>query len=45
MKNIGKLRLPEFGFKPRAYTGPSYEEVKGLRDKYMSPGIYFHFYK
>lgn len=45
MKNLGKLKLPEFGYKPRQYTGPSYQEVKGLRDKYMAPGIYFHFYK
>lgn len=45
MKNLSKLKLPEFSYKPRPYTGPSYEHVKALRDKYMAPGIYFHFYK
>jgi hypothetical protein len=45
MKNISKLKLPEFSFKPRAYTGRPYDQVKAERDKYMAPGIYFHFYK
>ncbi len=45
MRNLGKFKLPEFSFKPRPYTGPSYEEVKALRHKYMAPTIYFHFYK
>jgi hypothetical protein len=45
MKNISKLKLPEFNFKPRPYTGRSYDQVKAERDKYMAPGLYFHFYK
>lgn len=45
MKNISKLKLPEFNFKPRPYKGMPYDQVKAQRDKYMAPGIYFHFYK
>ena len=45
MRTVSKLTLPHFNHKPRPYTGPSYEEVKALRDKYMPPGMYFHFYK
>ncbi len=45
MKNVSRLTLPQFNHKPRPYTGPSYEEVKALRDKHMPAGMYFHFYK
>ena len=45
MRNVTKLALPHFNHKPRIYTGPSYEEVKALRDKHMPAGMYFHFYK
>ena len=45
MKNVSRLTLPQFHHKPRPYTGPSFDEVKALRDKYMPAGMYFHFYK
>lgn len=45
MKNISKLKLPEFSFKPKPYTGRPYDQVKAERDKYMPGGVYFHFYK
>src|SRR4051794_31231875 len=36
--------LPPFDYKPKAYTGPSAEEVLALRKQYVSPAI-FHYYK
>jgi len=38
------LKLPPFEYKPRAYTGPSKEEVLKLRKEYMNPAI-FHYYE
>jgi alanine-glyoxylate transaminase/(R)-3-amino-2-methylpropionate-pyruvate transaminase len=36
--------LPETKHKPKAYSGPSFEEVLQHRKKFM-PSLYFHYYK
>lgn len=36
--------LPPFDFQPRAYTGPSPDEVLALRREFVNPAI-FHYYK
>ncbi len=36
--------LPHFDYTPPKYTGPSYEEVKYNRKRYVSPAS-FHYYK
>jgi alanine-glyoxylate transaminase/(R)-3-amino-2-methylpropionate-pyruvate transaminase len=35
--------LPSFDFQPRAYTGPSAEEVLKLRKEYLNPGIFLYY--
>jgi len=36
--------LPSCDYQPKAYNGPSSDEVMALRKQFLSPGI-FHFYK
>ena len=36
--------LPAFAHQPKAYSGPSAEEVFGLRKEFLNPAL-FHIYK
>lgn len=37
--------LPPFDYKPKAYTGPSADEVLKLRREFLSPGIFLYYKK
>ena len=37
--------LPQFDHKPRNYSGPSAEEVLGLRKEFLNPGIFLYYKK
>ena len=37
-------KLPAFAHTPRAYNGPSYDQIVNERKTYM-PNLYFHYYK
>eukprot|EP01027_Heterolobosea_sp_BB2_P002708 GEZU01004077.1.p1 GENE.GEZU01004077.1~~GEZU01004077.1.p1 ORF type:complete len:484 (-),score=175.91 GEZU01004077.1:37-1488(-) len=37
--------LPPTNFKPKPYTGPSFEETKAMRDKYLNPGLFLYYKK
>jgi alanine-glyoxylate transaminase / (R)-3-amino-2-methylpropionate-pyruvate transaminase len=39
-----EITLPPFPFEPKAYAGPSAEEVFAVRKEFLNPGI-FHYYK
>eukprot|EP00892_Ulva_mutabilis_P002333 jgi/Ulvmu1/120/UM001_0124.1 len=39
------ITMPDFDFKPPAYTGPSREEVISMRKQHVNPGIFHHFKK
>lgn len=34
------FHLPDIDFKPEKYNGPSKDEVKALRKRYLNPGMY-----
>ena len=34
------FKLPDIDFKPEKYNGPSKDEVKALRKRYLNPGMY-----
>ena len=37
--------LPPFDYQPRPYSGPSADEVLGLRKKFLNPGIFLYYKK
>src|SRR5881394_3103588 len=37
--------LPPTTYKPKAYTGPSAEEVLALRKQFLNPGIFLYYKK
>ena len=39
------LQMPPYDHKPKAYAGPSPEEVLGLRKKYLNPAIFAYYQK
>jgi len=42
---MNKPTLPPFDHQPKAYTGPSADEVLALRKQYMNPGIFLYYKK
>jgi alanine-glyoxylate transaminase / (R)-3-amino-2-methylpropionate-pyruvate transaminase len=42
MKNIS---LPPFDYQPKAYTGPSADEVLALRKQFVNPGLFLYYAK
>ena len=41
---LPQLKLPDFDYTPKAYTGPTKEEVLATRQQFLNPGI-FHYYQ
>jgi len=37
--------LPQFDYDPPEYTGPSIEEMKGMREKYLNPTCFMFYQK
>jgi alanine-glyoxylate transaminase/(R)-3-amino-2-methylpropionate-pyruvate transaminase len=37
--------LPPFDYQPKAYTGPSFDEVLKLRRQFLSPGLFLYYKK
>jgi len=42
---MSRFQLPPYEHKPKAYAGPSQEEVMGLRKKYLNPAIFAYYQK
>jgi len=40
---VHSIELPPCAHKPKAYTGPSPEEVLALRKQYLNPGIFLYY--
>lgn len=39
-RTASSISMPDFDFKPPAYTGPSREEVINMRKKFVNPGAF-----
>lgn len=43
--NDAAPKMPESGYVPPAYTGPSLEEMKAKRNQYMTPNAFLFYQK